>query len=213
MNGERTRNSGLGDLTLLAGYHLIRKTGDGNFRHRLLIGAGVKLPTGKCSATDASGMRMDFMQQTGTGSTDAIIYSAYTGGGFNFRWGITGTFKMSGTNRYGEQVGWAETGNAFAGYLARAGKYTILPAAEFYQERMDGVWQENRLLEGTGMNALLGGPSVSFFRGHWNATAGAQLRIYDYTSDENLLNKTRVFVSLSWNFNQSKYLLSKTKKQ
>lgn len=210
--GIKSRATGLGDMTILAGYHLIRKTGDGNFRHRLLVGTGIKLPTGNDSRKDADGTRLPFMQQTGTGSTDAIFYSAYTGGGFNFRWGLTASLKLSGANQYGEQVGWAQTGTAFAGYLIKAGKWTLLPQAQFYQERMDGIWQSNELVDGTAMNSLLGGPALSVFHGNWTADMGFQTRVYDHTAEGNLLNKARMFISLSWNFNQQKYLLQSSKK-
>lgn len=203
----RTRASGIGDMTLLAGYHLVKKIGDEGFRHRLVIGAGIKLPTGNASVTDDDGERLDFMQQTGTGSTDGIVYLAYTGGGRQLRWGATSSVKFSGTNRYGEQITPATSTTMSGGYLLTLHRWNFLPQVQLYQEFMQGVRNGAGLLPGTGMNCLLGGPALSVFRGQFTIDAGLQLRLYDRTQDDNLLNKARMFFGVSWSFNQDKFLL------
>lgn len=81
MNGteQTVKINGLGDITVLANYLLIN-TGESKtarFKHTLLTGAGVKLPTGTYDAED-NGLIINRNFQLGTGSTDFIISAMYS---------------------------------------------------------------------------------------------------------------------------------------
>lgn len=70
---------GLSDITFLSNY-LIFNTGENNttkFKHTLMGGVGIKLPTGKNNLKE-SGVLVNPNFQMGTGSTDFLISSVYT---------------------------------------------------------------------------------------------------------------------------------------
>ena len=58
--GQRDGTRGLGDVSVLAGYHLIRRVEvEGAWQHRLILGGGLKLPTGANERRAADGHRYD----------------------------------------------------------------------------------------------------------------------------------------------------------
>ncbi len=70
---------GLGDATLMANYAVIN-TGDSmlnKVKHTLLLGGGIKFPTGKFKNID-DGSATNPNMQTGTGSFDFIVNGVYT---------------------------------------------------------------------------------------------------------------------------------------
>lgn len=76
---QKVKVNGLGDITVLANY-LIINTGESKtarFKHTLMAGAGVKLPTGKYDLED-NGLIVNRNFQLGTGSTDFLISAVYT---------------------------------------------------------------------------------------------------------------------------------------
>jgi hypothetical protein len=76
-NGNTSSISGVGDVNLYAGYHLIRKLDQATFNQRLIVGAGLKLPSGKNDLKTTSGIRYSALMQPGTGSTDGFVYANY----------------------------------------------------------------------------------------------------------------------------------------
>ncbi len=77
-NGQTDRISGLGDITLLANYQLLRGNISPKLQHNLQLGGGVKLPTG---AYDKEGTRtLEGLpnMQPGTNSWDFIANANYT---------------------------------------------------------------------------------------------------------------------------------------
>ena len=206
--GEENHSGGLGDITLLTAWHLIKKMPDEKMRHRLVAGLGIKLPTGNFKQSTGDGDRIMLMMQPGSGSTDGIVYVAYTGGGSKFRWGLTATGKYSGKNSFHEQLSPSESATMFGGYILTKGQLNIIPQVQLFQEYLKGVYVNNTFDEMTGMNAMLAGPALSLFRKTMQADLGFQMPVYDLSNEMNLENKGRFFVSVTWNFNQTKYLLN-----
>ncbi|MFC7668084.1 hypothetical protein ACFQT0_12340 [Hymenobacter humi] len=57
INRRQLNASGLGDVTVFAGYHLIRAIETAGVQSRLIVGGGVKLPTGAFRRQNAQGER------------------------------------------------------------------------------------------------------------------------------------------------------------
>lgn len=200
--------SGMGDMSLLAGWHLISRMPDQGFRHRLVAGAGIKFPSGNCNFTQ-EGERVPLLMQCGTGSTDAIAYLAYTGGGNNFRWGFTASGKFSGTNRYGEQLLPSENATAFGGYILGKGSWKFLPQVQIFQEYLPGMRTGIVTDRSSAMKSMLGGLSLAVYKGSFSTEFSAQLPVYDYCVEDNPENKIRISVSISWNFKGQWYLFKR----
>ncbi|CAN5909524.1 hypothetical protein BH11BAC7_BH11BAC7_05760 [soil metagenome] len=209
INGEIEKINGLGDATILAGFHLVKTGSDKNFRHRLVLGLGIKLPTGNCSSTSADGDRNFILIQNGTGSTDGIIYSAYTGGGNNFRWGATVSGKINGTNKYNEHLSPSSASTVFFGYLLSSGDWHFLPQISGYHEFTRGLWENNQLVAETKMNAALAGPGLDVYYKNLRFSCGLQLPVYEIESPANLLNRGKLMISFNWSFNQLHFLFHK----
>lgn len=77
--GHTTDMTGIGDARLLANYMLVNTadTGNGNWKHVLLAGGGIKVPTGRNNYTNSEGIVLSNMQP-GTGSWDVLLNANYT---------------------------------------------------------------------------------------------------------------------------------------
>jgi hypothetical protein len=76
--GSPITSNGLGDATVLAQWvATTNRRMPANWRHVLLIGAGVKLPTGSTQIRDADQQLIHPNLQPGTGSTDALTSVTY----------------------------------------------------------------------------------------------------------------------------------------
>ncbi|MBK9636748.1 MAG: hypothetical protein IPO63_02635 [Bacteroidetes bacterium] len=99
----RTKNSGLGDLSTFLGWQLIDEASTGKFKHRLLLGTGVKWASGNINQK-VNEERLPILLQPGTGSTDIIFFANYQLGIDNWSWNVLPTYKCNGKNRFEEQV-------------------------------------------------------------------------------------------------------------
>ena len=72
--GVITENKGLSDVSALVNYIVVNTGDSGSYtwRNTLLIGGGVKLPTGRFSSNEAAS------QQTGSGTFDYLLNAIYT---------------------------------------------------------------------------------------------------------------------------------------
>jgi hypothetical protein len=204
---DKNRIGGMGDISLMIGWHIfVRQSADDRFRQRIVAGLGVKLPTGKCAYDDADGNRYHLMFQIGSGSTDAISYLVYTGAFTRFRWGTNLSFRYSGMNKYHEQLSASESAQLFLGYGFDAGKCTVLPQLQVYQEYMSNQTTNSIIVPSTGMNNSLIGPACAIFYEGFSMELAAQMPVYDLQV-ESLRNKYRFVANLAWNFQQNNYLL------
>ncbi|HET6992078.1 MAG TPA: hypothetical protein VFJ43_12170, partial [Bacteroidia bacterium] len=67
--GEETHVNGFGDISVFIGWHAIQRIEDVKVRQRLIVGAGIKIPSGRCNFLYDDGDRIPVMLQAGTGST------------------------------------------------------------------------------------------------------------------------------------------------
>lgn len=129
--GVVTHSQGLGDITLAANYKLYDNVANGGpgFKHTLLAGGGIKLPTGKFS-TAKMGQQLNPSINSGTGSVDYLANLIY-----NCRinkWGLNAEFnyRINGKNADDFQFGNRYTTAARFFYWQNIGKKTtVLPNA------------------------------------------------------------------------------------
>ena len=132
---QQVTASGLGDISLLANYTLINTGEDvGNpWRHTLLAGGGIKLPTGDYRQQD-QGELVNPNFQLGTGSTDFVLNVVYTVRYQNV--GLTlGTTRQFNTRnpkdyRFGSQ--WNASAQLF--YWRQMKAWSLLPHIGTYYE-------------------------------------------------------------------------------
>jgi hypothetical protein len=211
-DGISQRVDGIGDLSIFAGFHLIRKTAESEFHHRLVAGFGIKIPTGNNSSVDSGGERLSVLIQTGTGSTDGLAYLSYTGGGHNFRWGATVSGKINGTNKYHEQLSPSSSNTGFFGYLLSISEWKILSEVSIFHEFTKGLWISNTLVNGTAMTCVMVGPGLTVYHKNISLDIGFQMPVYQLEESYNLLDKGKISIGLTWAFNQKNYLFNSSKK-
>lgn len=202
-------HTGIGDPTFFAGYHLVQKVEELKFQQRLITGLGFKLPSGNYYAKDASGKRMPFLMQPGTGSIDYFAYVNYILGYKKAGLSLNSIYKINGANYYHEKIG-----NSYSGYLnlflkTKIKQLVLIPSAQIYYEYTKGLYVHSKLRKGTEMNVLLIGPGIDLYYKNIGLNFAVQFRGYEKAIEGNLKSAGRLVVGLSYNFNQSKYLLKK----
>ncbi len=129
-SGSKVQKKGLGDITLIAHYNvfntLFDSTKTSQVYHNLLIGGGVKLPTGKFDY-GYSDVEINPNFQLGTGSTDFLLNAIHTmrykGVGLNTEAGGRIAGKSHTSYRFGNKINASIT----AFYTKTGGVFTIMP--------------------------------------------------------------------------------------
>jgi hypothetical protein len=202
-------HTGLGDPTFFAGYHLIKKVDYEKFLHRLIVGGGVKIPSGNYYAKDEDGERLPLLMQPGTGSVDVFSYANYVFGYKKFGFSLNCMYKINGRNYYKEQIGNSTSNYLNIFYKAKTGNFILIPSAQFYYEYCKGLYINRSIQQATGMNCLLAGPGFDLFYKNISLNMAMQFRAYEKVADNDLKNAGRIIVGLTYNFNQKKYLLGR----
>lgn len=153
--GVNRRLNTLGDASVVANYNLFNTFWDstyhGNIQHSLLVGGGVKLPTGRyeydiAGLTDVANPNF----QPGTGSTDWFVTALYSMRFGAWGWNTDLTYRYNGLNpnryRFGNRV----TANTLLFYNKELQKLTLMPHAGFYTEIAEKDFNRKERVERTG---------------------------------------------------------------
>ncbi|MBL7884834.1 MAG: hypothetical protein JNL69_12245 [Bacteroidia bacterium] len=211
-NEVKQKINGVGDITLFAAYHLISRIMTEKYQHRLIFGAGVKLPVGDYYQKDADGNRIDFLLQPGTGSVDYLAYVNYIFGYKKFGFNLNSTYKINGDNFYKERIGNSSTNYLNIFYKFRQEKdLKLFPSIQTYYEHTEGLYVFDKLQKATKMEVFNAGIGLDVFYKNIALNMSFQLPVYEKRFESNLQNTSKMMIGLTYNFNQKKYLIkSKT---
>ena len=138
--GPTTKNlEGLGDVIISANYNVINTydSADRFFKHNLLIGAGMKLPTGEYRQIE-NGLTVNQNFQLGTGSVDVLLNVIHTIRHNNLGLNAELSYNINTTNKDEYKFGNAGRAGLTAFYILRAGAVTVMPnvgiSAEFFRD-------------------------------------------------------------------------------
>lgn len=180
-NSKGSTISGLGDISIYIGYHLIRKLDQQNVNQRLIVGGGLKLATGKNNIQSNSGLSYDTPFQPGTGSTDGFIYANYIVGIKKWGFSLNTAYKINGRNKAQESIGNSTTSFlSIFRQLAISKSVKIIPSlqasyeytkGEKYKGAFTGEHQTNDLMTGVGLDIFVKniGINTSFQTNTWSA--------------------------------------------
>jgi hypothetical protein len=217
MNESRTGNNlvqvhGLGDLTLMAAYHIIERTLTEKIQHRLSAGYGIKLPTGNANQQTANGERIDFLLQSGTGSIDHLLFANYTLAGKRAGASLNAAYKINGENDHRERISSSSTAYLNIFYKFRQSKaLKIFPSLQLYHEYCKGVYIGDAYEQGTAMNNLTAGIGTDIFYKQFALNASYHLPLYEQELEGNLSEAGKFMIGITFSFNQKKYLLKSRK--
>jgi hypothetical protein len=207
-NGNVNTIAGVGDANIYAGYHLLRKLGQKTFNQRLIVGGGVKLPTGRNDATNFQGIRYNTLTQTGTGSTDGFVYMNYLLGFRKAGLSFSGTYKVNGENSERESIANSTTGYLNLFYNVKLNKnISMVPSAQLAYEYSGG---EKYMGVKTGehvMNNLMSGVGVDIFYKNITFNLAMQTKAWAAT-DDHPQPSGRVVLGVTYNFKQLYYLFN-----
>jgi hypothetical protein len=206
-NQSRTTLAGLGDINLFAGVHVLRKIEVAGVQQRLVLGGGLKLPTGHYYRTNSEGVRYPLLYQTGTGSVDYFGYINYMAGYKKLGISITSSYKLNGQNYYHESIAnsTAHFANLFYRYNLNQ-DWNINPSVQFFYEYTKGEKLNGELTHEHKMNNALLGPGLDIYYKNAGVNLAFQLPIYEEDTGHPA-SAGRLVLGFSYNFNQTKYLI------
>lgn len=210
MNNAIEKTEGIGDANLFAGYHLIRKIEVEGIQQRLIVGGGVKLPTGNYREMNGD-RRIDALIQPGTGSLDGFFNAIYYFGIKKFGANVSGTYKINGTNVLFEHISNSTTLSASLFYKIQAmhDKMMFIPKSNIYYEYSKGLFVYDTYQSGTAMNVLMVGPALDVYYKNVELNLSVDLPVYEKQETNALCNSGRVSIGIVFNFNQKNYLFKK----
>lgn len=177
---------GLSDVTL-NGMITIWRTSDSvksNYRHSILLGAGVKIPTGSHHDTIVyKGLRLPGFQ-IGTGSWDFPLSFLYTLKRKSLGLNMEMTYLFNTKNRYGYQMG-----NRFSSalrffYWKYEPSMSFLPQIGFSYESFLQDKKENQWVRYTGGNAVWSLSGIDIYKGRWGLGFSAWYPVYQNMGEQ-----------------------------
>ncbi|MCF0060417.1 transporter [Dyadobacter chenwenxiniae] len=199
------KQNGLGDITVLANYNILNtfmdKETSGKFNHTLMVGGGVKLPTGQFKFDENNTLEVANANfQLGTGSTDLIVNAFYTIN--KEQWGLATNIsrKFNTTNsqgyRFGDQVfGTVELYRSF-----NLGNISLTPSIGVYGEHADQGKQHGQVLDITGGRLLNATAGVTFFSDQWTVGINAQKPVAQKSASGHVLARERLMLQVGFLF-------------
>lgn len=200
-------HTGVGDPTFFVGYHVLQPKPDKDFRQRLIIGGGIKLPSGNYYVRDENNKRLPFLMQPGSGSVDYFSYLSYMIGYKKLGLSTSTNFKINGTNFYKERVGNSITNFSSLFYKFNTKNWSFIPSVTSYYEFTKGLFVFDKLSPGTAMNEWMCGLGLDVFYKNIGINLGCQRTMVQHQEGNNLKSVGRLYATLTYNFNQRKYLL------
>ena len=202
---ETKRQNGIGDATILANYNLFNTFMDkekaSSFNHTLMIGGGVKLPTGKFQYDETNTAEVANPNfQSGTGSTDFILNVFYTLN--KDQWGLSTNVsrKFNTENaehyKFGNQVfGTVDIYRSF-----QAGKLTLTPSVGVYGENGEKGRQNGKEVLETGGYLVNTTAGLTLFSERWTLGVNFQTPVTQKLSADFVQAHSRGLIQLGFLF-------------
>lgn len=200
-NGQVRTLQGMSDAMLIANYDLINTTRDTtarSLRHQLLLGGGVKLPTGKYDyKPDDPAQVANPNFQLGTGSTDFLLtlnYILRRG-----RWGLNtdAALKLNTTNRNQYQFGHRITANLNLFYVRKWQRINWMPYTGIYVENALQDRRNALRVEATGGMLLNHSVGLDLYYRRYALGANLQTPMAQDLADGQIFAHQRVVAHLS----------------
>lgn len=155
--------SGIGDITLLANVYLLKKV-NCTWKHDLLIGGGVKLPTGVYDRQSTKTEEGLPNMQPGTHSWDVVVNGSYTVSRKNIGLNVDANYTVTTANDDSYKYGNRLSANSFVFYKVKKRQLTVLPQMGVSYDRVQKDYENYS-------NKEIDGDSGSW---HLYATVGVQ---------------------------------------
>ena len=194
---------GVRDAFALAQYQLVNSTpADSNgFQHRLLLGGGLKVPTGAYDVR-SDDETWNPLLQPGTGSYDVLLAATWLAkmGRFGVSTDVLATIATRNPVDYRFANRINVTAHLF--YQQKVGAFTVMPYAGSYMEGSNtDTWQNTQQLN-TGGTVVFTSMGLDVFFKRFSATATLQLPTYERLNGSQGVNEPRVMLGFGYAINQ-----------
>ena len=203
-NGVYLHHTGLGDVSFNAGFHLITPKGNKKIRHKLIIGLGIKTPTGNYYAHANNSDRLPFEMQPGTGSMDGFGYLNYVLMTKKIGASASINYKVNGQNKYHEKMGNSHNDFASVFYRLEYKKLLFYPSVQANYENTNGLYIKDQLQQNTQVNSLLLGPGLDIYYKSFSLNLAWQFTIVEKVNDGNLKSAGRLSLGVNYSFSKKK---------
>lgn len=199
---ERIATEGVGDASLLVNFEAIN-IGDslcGVAKHLLLIGGGVKLPTGSFQRKNANDDLLFPNMQMGSGTTDFLLNINYL---YRFDdWGLNleGNYRITQKNKLGYQFGNRLGASAGVFYRKIFENWTLLIHVSSLFELLGEDYENNFKVYDTGGNATYGSMGADFYIGKLMFGANYQVPLQQNLANNITTAKNRFRLSVNYLF-------------
>lgn len=207
-NGNTSTLTGIGDVNLFAGYHFLRKLDKPIINQRLIVGLGIKLPTGKFNAENFEGIKFSTITQAGTGSTDGFAYLNYILGYKKAGLSLSASYKVNGQNKDQESI--ANSTTSFLNFFYNVklnNTLKMVPSAQFAYEYTAGAKYQGLKTGEHVMNNLMGGVGIDFFIKNISLNMALQSNLWA-AKTYHPMPAGRLVLGITYNFNQLYYLVN-----
>ncbi len=202
VNNLYTHHTGFGDISFNAGFHVVTPKADKRVRHKLILGAGIKLPTGNFYAHDSNSDRLPFEMQPGTGSFDGFGYCNYVIMTKRLGASVSLNYKVNGKNIYNERLGNSHNDFVSVFYKLVYKDVAFYPSIQANYEMTKGLSIKNVLQKNTQVNSLLLGPGLDIYYKTFSLNMAWQFTVAEKIGDANLKSAGRINVGINYSFNK-----------
>lgn len=199
-DGVYNHHTGFGDMSFNAGFHAITPRSDKKIRHKLILGAGIKLPTGNFYAHDSKSDRLPFEMQPGTGSTDGFAYINYVCMTKKLGASISLNYKANGQNKFQEKLSNSHNDFVSVFYRLQYKDFSFYPSVQANYEFTEGLKIKNKLIKNSQVNALLLGPGLDIYYKSFSLNTSWQFTAMEDVRDGFLKSAGRISVGLNYSF-------------
>lgn len=201
-DSQYTSHTGLGDVSINAGYHLLTPKENQRVRSKLIVGLGIKLPTGNAGLKDRLNQRLAFETQAGTGSTDGLCYMNYTAMSKRLGFNVTLNYKISSTNIYLERLANSSTNFASLFFKFSHKSVSMYPSVQANYEYTKGLYNNHHLIANSQMNVLLIGPGFDIYYKSLSINTSYQFTAYEQIQTGYLKSAGRLVLGLNFSFSK-----------
>lgn len=200
----KTSTVGLGDVSVNLAYHVLTPKANEKFRNRLIVGLGLKTPTGNYYVHDKQSERIDFELQHGTGSWDGFSYINYVFMTNRLGFNLNVNYKVNGQNNYFERLGNAQNHFFNVFYKTQYKEFVFYPSIQSNYENTKGLYIKERLVKNSHMNSLLVGPGLDIYYKKVSFNVSWQFTAFETIEKGYLKSAGRFNIGLNYNFSTKK---------
>ena len=193
---------GIKDVLAIGQFQLINtiQRDSSQLLHRLLIGGGIKLPTGTYKKKNSIKV-IDPTMQLGSGSLDLMVAGTYLAKYKRLGWSTTITYSINGKNRINYRFANRLNITSQLFYENKIGKYTVMPSLGIYSELAQrDQWKEVTQYN-TGGKVSFAVIGISLYKNNWAVNFNYLNPVYEYLFGQQGENQARITTGVSHAFN------------